>query len=355
MHVRSVGFEEPGLKEEWNGVLNEKDLVSKTYFQTWEWNSTWWEIYGKQDRSKTLLLLLVLEMDSVVAIAPFIIQSRIVFNLSLWEHIVWLGFDLSPYPDIITPKSRVQEVWDAIFDYVAQKHSSMWFEFQDVYSFSALSFVKFRSKYWVRESTNMCLRANCFNEEELLKRSRGLRRKHRQVWKLLESNRSIRWVPIKEQRFLPFHTFVKLNKLRFGSKSYFSQHCNYAFVSTLLRKDPNRMIYFLVMKEDEILHCILCFWLNDTVHYFLSGMNIYARNLQPGFINFFHTLPYLYSNGVKIFDFGKGAERYKLDFTPEMSESKKYFIVPNLSLFFYFFAYVIRRLMKVGLIFNRKN
>ena len=68
------GFDDPGLNRlDWRRLLSAGD--TDTVFQTWEWQRTWWDVFG---RGK--LLLLVAEHDGqAVACAPLFCDEGMVF------------------------------------------------------------------------------------------------------------------------------------------------------------------------------------------------------------------------------------------------------------------------------------
>ena len=104
------------LGQEWNALLAASP--ADTIFLTWEWISTWWDVYGTDSR---LYVLAVRDDDgTLVGIAPLRIRKRSrlggLVRLRSVEFI-GTGGDVTPeYPDLIARPGFDVAVADAVAD-----------------------------------------------------------------------------------------------------------------------------------------------------------------------------------------------------------------------------------------------
>jgi len=68
------------LREQWNNLL--RNSPENNPFMTFEWLSTWWDVFGE---GKKLCVLLVEDREELVAIAPFYSHTRRIAGVSLRE------------------------------------------------------------------------------------------------------------------------------------------------------------------------------------------------------------------------------------------------------------------------------
>ncbi|MEM3828272.1 MAG: GNAT family N-acetyltransferase [Conexivisphaerales archaeon] len=87
------------LKNEWANLLEKCD---HTVFSTWEWLSTWWKHFGN---NKRLVLLLAMENDKIVGIAPLMYSTRKICGLPTGK-ITFIGTPHTDYTDFITEKAE---------------------------------------------------------------------------------------------------------------------------------------------------------------------------------------------------------------------------------------------------------
>ena len=70
-----TGFEQ--LEPEWNALLTRS--ASNNIVLTFEWMSTWWQVFG--DRGRQLYILVAREGDNIVGIAPLLRRTIRHYNL----------------------------------------------------------------------------------------------------------------------------------------------------------------------------------------------------------------------------------------------------------------------------------
>ncbi|MCJ7668008.1 MAG: hypothetical protein MUP04_06985 [Anaerolineae bacterium] len=100
------------LREEWNRLL--VGSPSDTIFLTWEWQSLWWEFFGRGHR---LLLLTARQEKELVGIAPLFIADE-----GMTLRLVG-GTEISDYLDIIALSGHEREVWSAFLAHLLEECS----------------------------------------------------------------------------------------------------------------------------------------------------------------------------------------------------------------------------------------
>lgn len=123
-HIRS--FEEfTNLSEPWKLLLAESP--SNNYFLSWDWLWHWWNVYGKQDDSLTILL--VEDGEEIIGIAPFYVRKRFLCGIYPVRRMMFLGTQEegggdvgSDYMNIICRAGEERRVADALFEAIAGKN-----------------------------------------------------------------------------------------------------------------------------------------------------------------------------------------------------------------------------------------
>jgi CelD/BcsL family acetyltransferase involved in cellulose biosynthesis len=117
------------LKPVWNRLLSESN--SDTITLTWEWLTTWWDVFHPQ---RELYLLVAGDGREIIGLAPFLRRTVVHFGLLPYRCLEFLasGEDeadeiCSPYLDFIIRRGRESEVLEAFLRYL-QEHKSDWDE-----------------------------------------------------------------------------------------------------------------------------------------------------------------------------------------------------------------------------------
>ncbi len=98
------------LKDEWNKLLNSSEA---TVFQSWEWQWVWWQNFKQ---GKRLFILLVLDDDELIGIAP-LVKSFSLLELPLTV-VSFLGGMITDYNDFISKRGHEERVVEAVFSYL---------------------------------------------------------------------------------------------------------------------------------------------------------------------------------------------------------------------------------------------
>jgi len=95
------------LGEGWNRLLAASP--SNSVFLTWEWISTWWEIFKE---GKSLRVLAFFDGDTLVGVAPFYLKERRIAGMFTIRELRFLGCGesvRSEYMDIVSPAEHRKE------------------------------------------------------------------------------------------------------------------------------------------------------------------------------------------------------------------------------------------------------
>ncbi|HEY6331603.1 MAG TPA: hypothetical protein VI756_19920, partial [Blastocatellia bacterium] len=115
-----------GLEPVWNSLL--ESSASKTIALTWEWQSTWWAVFGRKGRE--LNILVTSQNGEIVGIAPLLKRSVLHYGL-LFTRLEFIGTGedeaeeiCSEYLDFIIRHGLEADVTAAIMRYVREVDDS---------------------------------------------------------------------------------------------------------------------------------------------------------------------------------------------------------------------------------------
>ena len=102
------------LRNDWDNLLSRS--AANNPFLTFDWQYTWWQHFGEK---KSLFILLVKKQDLLIAIAPFMIVTRLGFKV-----LEFIGHGRSDYLDFIICQDT-HEVIKSIFEYLLS-NNKLW-------------------------------------------------------------------------------------------------------------------------------------------------------------------------------------------------------------------------------------
>jgi CelD/BcsL family acetyltransferase involved in cellulose biosynthesis len=106
------------LRQEWTALLG--DSSADCLFLTWEWLYTWWKHLAD---GRDLCLLAMRDGGDLTGLAPFAVSPWRVTRLRLFRALEFLGTGSvgSDYLDVISRRSREQDVAEALADYLTRR------------------------------------------------------------------------------------------------------------------------------------------------------------------------------------------------------------------------------------------
>lgn len=304
----------PLLREEWNRLLG--NSPSDTIFLTWEWQSLWWEYFG---RGHQLLLLTARQGEELVGIAPLFYADEGVI------HLVG-GTEISDYLDIIALSGHEREVWSAFLAHLLKEPS---WETLDLHNLPAASptrevLLSLKEEYGLKVEASVedvCplifLPESWEGYLQMLDRKQRheLRRKMRKA----QREAQVEWYLVSEgadlasdmEEFLDLHQRSDPHKEKFMDQRmqrFFKEMAKIAFEAGWLR------LGFILINGLKMAS-LLCFDYGDSILVYNSGYDPERyRALSPGLLATAHCIEVAIRQKKKVLDFLRGSEEYKYRF-----------------------------------------
>lgn len=306
------------LKEEWNSLLNESN--SNCPFLTWQWQSTWWEYFGK---GKELKLLAVRNHNGrLIGIAPL-------FSERMEEQGSRVGFiggtSLSDYQDIIAAKGWEKEVCEAVMAYLSENEWNL----VDLHCLPEAS----QTKEILRLiAQNKGYNAMVYPEkpspiidlpftwEEYLINTLDKKNRHelRRKIRKLENKGKIRWYTVNDPSSLQreLESFFDLFQKSLEEKANFLTENIKEFFRSLAKLFSEKgWLELSFLEIDGIKSAgILAFPYDRVIYAYNSGYDPKYSSLSAGIVLFSYYIKEAINRGIKKFDFLRGNERYKYHF-----------------------------------------
>lgn len=328
MTVERVSFEDSALRRWWSESTASEESASSTYFQSLEWNETWWSVYGAPDPARELLLLAVRDGSGIRCIAPLFLQHRFAFKRRLYSSVQWIADELSPYPDLVAPRALAADCWKALFSYLSSRGIGDWLLLRDIHASHSIAEADVSGFTSERIPTAPAL---ALQTSDFLERGEGLY--HADVRRALARFRNdivlpseVSWTygnAAKELQILE-----TLNTARFGDRSFFREPRNHDFFHRLCAASEAWRCAVLRVGERPI-HVIHGFEHRGRFHYFLAGLAEFNKRVALGLVNFDFLIRHLAHAELRELDFLKGEERYKFSLGAQPREHWTLRLVPS--------------------------
>ncbi|MCX5713772.1 MAG: GNAT family N-acetyltransferase [Candidatus Omnitrophica bacterium] len=323
-----------GLKDDWHDLLaRDKNSV---FFLTFEWLNAWWKNYGS---GQELFIILALDSGRILGAAPLMIKSTRFRNIVLSRKLQFIAHEVSDYMDFVIP-SQEKEVYALIFETI-KKNMNLW-------DWAEFSFIRDDSAYFkdwlyaakdsvflktkisaddVAVAIHMYKEAGSYDElEKRLPNQERLRRVLRK-----KRNKFLREIQGASFRRTKDFTLIKEQV-----GSFAQQHCKRLQVKGLKSQfeDQRYASYFLdvardispyeqgllstISRDGESIAMAFGFIYNNRYYHYLSNFNERFSKYSPSELLVRFMLESFYEEGkVKKFDFLRGGERYKFDWSKE--------------------------------------
>ncbi|MFZ1731198.1 MAG: GNAT family N-acetyltransferase [Bacteroidota bacterium] len=316
--VIRTDFEDAELRRWWENVYEENLLVRNTFFQSWEWNRSWFDHFVRDDSRRELVLLRVQREGGLVAAVPLFLQKRNAGPFRVWRYFLWIADRLSQYPDLITTELDTRNLWRAVLLFLHGEFPDAWLTLHDVLPEStAAAFMPEGSSEQPGEPY-LRLQLNLKDEDAFLQRCvPHMQREIQRTRRLLEQNAQLEWKSHQDPDMQLVEQLISLNIRRFGSASWFADASSTAFFRSLCSQLENELLLSVIMEDSSPVHILACYLHGDTVHYVLSGMDESAKKWSPGTMNIDCCIRWAQKSGYRYFDFLRGDEAYKREFAPE--------------------------------------
>ncbi|MBE0645172.1 MAG: GNAT family N-acetyltransferase [Bacteroidetes bacterium] len=318
VQISRSNFDDDLLRNWWTDSYNSGILARNTFFQSWEWNSTWHDHFVRDDRRRELVLLRVEKQGRIVAAVPLFLQQRNAGPIRAWRYLLWIADRLSQYPDLVTTERDAVALWPAIQAFMHREYPDAWMTLHDVLPESTAA--SFFAEGGERSPGEPYLRVVLAEGNEAIRLgncSPHMQREILRARRLLEKEDRLEWRCHQSPDATLIEQLIVLNRARFGKASWFADERNTAFFRALSGVMDNELVISEVSDGGTPIHLMASYLHGDTVHYVLSGMNEDAKRFSPGTMNLDCTLRWAMRQGYRYFDFLRGDEGYKREFAPE--------------------------------------
>ena len=313
------------LGDSWNQLLcsSKNDNI----FLTWEWVSTWWQDFG---REQGLSILLAREPDGAIAgIAPLKIRTWKYRRLLPVRSVEFIGFGKEVTPEhlnFIIRQGMEQACIEAFLQFLMTR-SSFWdlLYLTDIPEDSlTLSFVQ-QELERLEIPSRIHPHAVCPYlqlpetwEAYMSGKSKNFRKKTKEHIRVLKRDHGVRFVQFPPDGGLEqgFETMAALHQDRWGEESKkFNTYLHfYKKVNDLFLKKDWLRLYFLEVDSQNVAS-LYCFLYNGVMTYYQAGRKASWEDKHVGKIIMANTIQEAIREKAEIFDFLRGPESYKYRWT----------------------------------------
>jgi CelD/BcsL family acetyltransferase involved in cellulose biosynthesis len=305
------------LKSEWNILVG--NSISNRIFSTWEWQSTWWNIY---EPGELWVITCRDERGLLIGIAPWFIQ-----NDEHGKRIRSIGcVDVTDYVDLIVDRERTRDVFEAIARYLHEQEAK--YDAVDLcnipeYSPTHTDFHEFLKRVGFEvelKQQEVCPQIHLpvrwedylssldkKNRHELRRKIRRLEGANEQIsWYLVDQSSNLE---VELERFLHLMASSQYEKASFLENPQNAQF--FSSIVTIAHHNNWLQLSFLRINGRAVAS-YLNFVYGDSVQVYNSGLlPDEFGHLSPGIVLLAYNIRHAVEAGYKIFDFLRGNEDYK--------------------------------------------
>lgn len=309
------------LKGDWDALLGAS--ASNMLFLTWEWVTTWWQIYGEGNR----LYVLVArdETGRVCGIAPLKRSRRGLLGILSVDRVEFIGQGSDVVPDhldLICAPGHEAEVAARFAEHIA---SDADVDGVDLRAFAGRSsnLAPFVDELRKRGTIDVGVDSVCpvlplpaTAEAFLASRSKNYKKKIREYEKRCERdlNTRLRRSETPEELRRDMRSLVELHHKRWAGRSRAFRTDQYiAFherLSTLALAQNWVRLYSLETDSKAIAH-LYCFAYDNRFYYYQAGWDPEYSKHRIGLVLMHKVIQEAIRDGAKVFDFLRGKEPYK--------------------------------------------
>jgi CelD/BcsL family acetyltransferase involved in cellulose biosynthesis len=324
------------MADDWNPLL--QDSSANSVFLTWEWVKTWWQFFNWD--SELWVITVHNYYGELVGIAPLVIKNQRRLSGLNNRQLVFLGHGLAApdHLDFIIRQGYEDQV-SRIFTTLIREERQQWDEinFQGIKPDSIV----------VSELISDLIHPHKFVTEhdcpylllpenwETLKSSLSssmrynLGRFERRLDKDYPHSVSFKQVEDLDQ-FMPvlfeLHTRAQNRKNNAGLFSHKLMQDFHKEIATIFIKNDWLRCYTLDVGQNSIA-ALYCYQYNGTVSFYQSGFDLFWKIYSPGTLIMMHAIKQAISEKNKVFDFLRGSEDYKYNWTKK-NYSNLYVSIP---------------------------
>ncbi len=306
------------LKEQWNGLLRQSD--SNVVCMTWEWLWLWWNTYGTDKTS--LSIILIYRADEIIGIAPFYRITKEWKKLFTYRRMLFIGSDekslVSEFQDIISTKKDKLLVVESVLETVIAEDLSddLLLHKVDTSSESTLLLKECAAKESIlymksREFESPYIKLPGTYKEYMMQLGSSTRSKIRRDQRRIAESNTVRYrrTSNAEELDTDFKEFVKLHTVRWKSRSQpgsFETGRFKGFLKSIaieMLKNGDLDLYFCEVSGRPAA-AVFNIRYNNKISFFQSGLNTeVAPGLSPGLLLHDNAIHEAIDAGIEEYDF----------------------------------------------------
>ena len=314
------------MKIAWNQL---HDLAcSKSPFLKWEWMNAWWQEYAGKINKAELNIVAFEDAGKLVGVLPL---YKYVEGSGL-KKLTRVGFigdqiESSDYLDVLTTADYVQYFADELDTILTNLFKGVdLFFYRGVYRESVIckAYESLPEGEMQLNEFRVCpfLQLPDSFDDYLSTRSKNFRYNIRRRTKKLtnEDNAEFEVVDDPEKVVSGISEIFELHSQRAEQKNLdtkFVEDLRFNFHKSMAPEFAAAgliKLFFLNVGEERIAS-LYCFDYNNTLYYFQGGFDPAWSKKSPGLVMMARTIRYAIENGFKVFDFMRGGEEYKFNWT----------------------------------------
>jgi CelD/BcsL family acetyltransferase involved in cellulose biosynthesis len=319
-----------GLEHEWKSLV--RNSSTRNMFLAWEWMSTWWESFGGNSQLRVFTVRETGNQD-LVGVAPFVLRRLPFPQGPLYRELSFLGAAMvaPDHLDLLTRTGYEQPGISAIVD-ATDAHRQAW----DVLRLDAMASRSsmlplllgrsgWRSEMvWESPCPFITLPETWEEYHSMLdaKLRYNLRSRGRRLERA--GRGQVSYQRVRHEHELPdaMATLFHLHQQSRRTKGDVSAYTNPTIInfheriaSLFLANDWLRL-YFLKVGKQAIA-TLYCFRYGDVVYFYQTGYDTSWSRYGPGSAILAHVIRESIEEGAREFDFMRGTEPYKFQWTSE--------------------------------------
>jgi CelD/BcsL family acetyltransferase involved in cellulose biosynthesis len=307
---------------EWNAVLHRSG--TRNLFLSWEWISTWWDVYGGE--SALHVLVARRPGQHIVGIAPFRLRRRRLFGLGFLSVIEFIGAGSDVTPDgldVFAETGHADVVVAAFARALATDPRVQAVDLRPLAGESS-NLPRLQRELALHDGLVECHTHSVCPVMNLpptwgafvADRSRNYRKKIGEYERRLARDLDVRVrrTETREDLARDMPALVRLHGERWGGESRAFQSVQYRrFHERLARLmlDRGALRLFTLESGSRSLAMLYCFSDGHRYYYYQAGRDPELSRYRVGFVLMHQAMKAAIEEGVEVFDFLRGAEEYK--------------------------------------------
>ena len=309
--------------------------VYPNIFTTWDWQTAWWNWYGKNTDSGELFLLTFRKDDNLIGIVPFYRRRRQP-PFFLGKHLNFIGFGGRTYPEYLGPivrQGHVEEVADATVEFLKANPTEWDSLFIEDYALDDPATVMLAERLravfasYSGPGENRYILPLSKDYETYLKSLGPHNRKRKrscmnQAKKHYDARIELQNVDNLDEWFPTIVRLTTDSRTRKNQASPLLEQDYAGFHRDLLRTllPQGRALVLFLHFENNPVALWYSFILDGKCYAYQQGSQSDVKG-SPGIIATLFLLEHLMERGFKEFDFLRGLEWYKTSFTQQFRET----------------------------------